>query len=123
MHQVLIYIASILTCGWGVAHLIATKGVVAAFGDLSADNRRIITMEWIVEGVALISIAAFVAVVTAIQPGAPEERAVYGVAIISLLALSVVSIFTGFKVGFLPFKLCPFIFCTSAALIFCGAWP
>ena len=122
MSQILIYIASIMTCLWGVAHLFATRGVVAGFGDLSADNRRIITMEWIVEGVALISIAAFVATVTAIQPGAIASQVVYAVSIVTLLTLAVVSLFTGFRVKFLPFKLCPFIFCASAALIFCGAW-
>ena len=122
MNQILIYIASILTGLWGIAHLFPTKGVVAGFGNLSPDNRRIITMEWIVEGVALISIAAFVSAVTAIQSEAITSQVVYAIAIITLLALAVVSLFTGFRVKFLPFKLCPFIFCASAALIFCGAW-
>ena len=54
----LLYAASALTGLWGVAHLFATRGVVAGFGDISVDNRRIITMEWIVEGVALVSLAA-----------------------------------------------------------------
>lgn len=121
MGQTLIYIASILTGIWGAAHLFATKGVVAGFGDLSTDNRRIIAMEWIVEGVTLISVAAFVAVVTALQPEAIATQAVYMVAIITLIVLAVVSLSTGFKVSFWPFKLCPFIFCASAALIFLGA--
>ncbi len=105
-----------------IPHLFATKGVVAGFGDLSADNKQIITMEWIVEGVALISISAFVASVTAIQPGTMAAQAVYFVAIVTLLALAVVSLFTGFKVAFFPFKLCPIIFCASAAFLFYGAW-
>ena len=122
MDQILIYIASTMTCLWGVVHLFATKGVVKGFGDLSTDNSRIITMEWIVEGVALISIASFVATVTAIQPEALLSQAVYVVAIVTLIALAFVSLFTGFRVAFLPFRLCPFIFCASAALIFFGAW-
>ena len=119
MNQVVLYIASALTGLWGVAHLFATKGVVAGFGDITTDNRRIITMEWIVEGVALISTATFVAAATAIQPEAAVSSAVYAVAIATLIALAVVSLFTGFKVAFLPFRLCPFIFGASAALI---AW-
>jgi len=107
---------------WGVAHLLATKGVVAGFGDLTMDNRRIITMEWIVEGIALISTAAFVAAATAVQPEAPIASAVYAVAVGTLAALSVVSLLTGFKVAFLPFRLCPFIFGFSAVLIVWGAW-
>jgi hypothetical protein len=84
--------------------------VVEGFGNLTADNRRIITMEWIAEGVALISTATFVAAVTAIQPGGLASQAVYAVAIVTLLAFAVVSLCTGFKVAFLPFKLCPFIY-------------
>ena len=122
MNGLLIYIGSILTGLWGIAHLFATRGIVKGFGDLTADNRRIITMEWIAEGMALISTATVVATVTATQPGGPASHAVYTVAIVTLLAFAVVSLFTGFKVAFLPFKLCPFIFCASAALIFCGAW-
>jgi hypothetical protein len=122
VNQVLIYGASIVTCLWGVAHLAATRGVVKGFGDLTADNRRIITMEWIAEGVALISTAAFVAAVTAIQPGALASQVVYAVAIVTLLVFMIVSFFTGFKVAFLPFKLCPLIFGVSAILICWGAW-
>jgi hypothetical protein len=122
MNQVLLYIAATMTGLWGVAHLFATKGVVAGFGDLTTDNRRIITMEWIVEGVALISTAAFVTAATAIQPEALVSNAVYAVAISTLVVLAVVSLFTGFKVAFLPFKLCPFLFGVSAVLIVWGAW-
>ncbi len=122
MNEVILYIASALTALWGVAHLFATKGVVAGFGDITADNRQIITMEWIVESVALISTAAFVIVATVIQPEATISSAVYAVAIVTLVALAVVSLFTGFKVSYLPFKLCPVIFGASAALIAWGAW-
>ena len=78
------------------------------------DNRLIITMEWIVEGIALISTAAFVAAATAIQPEAPVASAVCAVAAGMLALLSVVSLLTGFKVAFLPFRLCPFTFGISA---------
>ena len=122
MNPTVLYVAAALTGVWGIAHLFATKGVVAGFGDLTADNRRIITMEWIVEGVALISTAAFVVATTAIQPDAAVSSAVYAVATGTLVALAVVSLFTGFKVAFLPFRLCPVIFGVSAALISWGAW-
>jgi len=121
-HLLLFYLASVTTGFWGVAHLFATKGVVKGFGDISVDNRRIITMEWIVEGVALVSTAAFVAVATAIAPDAPVSAAAYGVAVATLIALACVSLATGFKVAFLPFRLCPFIFGGSALLIVWGAW-
>jgi hypothetical protein len=119
---VMLYVAAALAGVWGVAHLFATKGVVEGFGDLTADNRRIITMEWIVEGVALLSTAAFVAMATVIRAGSDVASGVYAVAIGTLVVLAVVSLFTGFKVAFLPFRLCPLIFGAAAVLIAVGAW-
>jgi len=118
---VALYAAALLTAVWGVAHVFATSGVVAGFGDISQDNRRVNTMEWIVEGVALISTAAYVAVATAVGPTSAVASGVYLVAIGTLLVLALVSVFTGFKVAFLPYRLCPFIFGLSAALIAWGA--
>jgi len=120
--MVALYVASALTAIWGLSHLAATKGVVAGFGEISQDNRRVITMEWIVEGVALIALAAFVAVATFIDVGSRVASGVYTVAIATLLVLSVVSLLTGFRVSFLPYKLCPVIFTASAVLIAWGAW-
>lgn len=122
MNTLLLYLASGLTGLWGIAHLFGTKGVVDGFGALSPDNRRIITMEWIMESVALISTAAFVAVVTTIEPAAAVSSGVYAVAIVTLVASAVISLFTGFHVAFLPFRLCPVIFTLSAVLIAWGAW-
>jgi hypothetical protein len=120
--EVLIYVAGAMTGLWGIAHLFATRGVVADFGEVTADNRRIITMEWVVEGVALISVAAFASAVTAIDSRATTSTAVYAVAVATLLALAFVSLFTGFRIAFLPFRLCPIIFTVSAVLVAIGAW-
>jgi hypothetical protein len=119
---ILVYIAAALTGAWGVAHLYATRGVVAGFGALTADNRRIITMEWIVEGVALVSLGSLVAAVTAVDRSSAVSSAAYVIAIATLAGLAIVSLFTGFRVAFLPFRLCPFIFGASAVLIAAGAW-
>lgn len=106
----LLYTAAILCALWGLAHLAATGGVVSSFGAISLDNKRVIAMEWIVEGVALITIGAFVAVATALDMASPVSVGVFSVAILALLALALVSLFTGFRIAFLPYKLCPFIF-------------
>ena len=58
LNQILLYLGALLPLGWGIAHLSPTKAVVAGFGEISIDNRRIITMEWITEGVALIFLGA-----------------------------------------------------------------
>lgn len=120
INLVLLYIGAALTALWGVAHLFPTSSVVKGFGTISADNKNIITMEWIVEGVSLIFIGALVALVTFINPVDSVSTAVYVLAAIGLIVLALVSLFTGFKVKFLPFRLCPFIFTASAILILFG---
>ena len=121
LNQVLLYAGSAFIAFWGIAHLFPTRSVVLGFGDISADNKRIITMEWIVEGVALIFIGAINAIVTAIDHTSSISLAVYFGSAAALIALALVSFFTGFKISFLPYKLCPVIFLTSAVLIMLGA--
>jgi hypothetical protein len=120
-NQILLYLAAAFTGLWGVAHLFPTKNVVKGFGEISADNRNIITMEWIVEGVALIFIGVLTAVVTAIDPFSPVAKGVYYTTVFALVALALVSLRTGFRVNFVPFKLCPVIFTVAALLIAVGA--
>lgn len=122
MNETLLFVAVGLTGLWGVTHLFATKGVVTGFGDISVDNRRVITMEWIAEGIVLLSTAAFVAVAAGVDRESAVASGVFGVAIGTLIVLAVVSLFTGFRVRFLPYRLCPFIFTASAILIALGAW-
>jgi hypothetical protein len=116
----LLYLAAFLTAAWGVAHLFPTKNVVKGFGDISLDNRRIITMEWINEGATLIFIGVLTAAVTLVDPTSLVARTVYWLAIIMLNALSIISLFTGFRVNFLPYRLCPIIFTGSSILILAG---
>jgi len=118
--QTLLYLASFLTFIWGVSHLFPTKSVVRGFGDISEDNRRIIAMEWMTEGIALIFTGLLVAVVTWIDHAGTVSRAVYWVCFTELNVLSIVSLFTGFRINFLPFKLCPVIFTGSSVLILIG---
>ncbi|MBW2516238.1 MAG: hypothetical protein JRE88_05605 [Deltaproteobacteria bacterium] len=121
LDQVLLYAGSAFIAFWGIAHLFPTRSVVAGFGDISVDNKRIITMEWIVEGVALIFIGSINAIVTAIDHTSSISLAIYFSSAVVLVALALVSFFTGFKISFLPYKLCPVIFLTSAVLLILGA--
>jgi len=120
MNQILVYAGAGLTMLWGIAHLFPTRSVVKGFGKISVDNERIMTMEWIVEGVALILLGLIAAAVNAIDPVSAVSRAVTVLVALGLLVLAVVSLFTGFKVRFLPFRLCPLIFTVSAVLILFG---
>jgi hypothetical protein len=117
---ILLYAGGALTAIWGIAHLFPTKSVVKGFGKISADNRNIITMEWIVEGIFLIFLGILVAAVTFLSAGSMISAVIYLLTVIVLMVMAMVSLFTGFNVNFLPFKLCPFIFAASALLIFIG---
>jgi hypothetical protein len=117
---VLLYVGGAIPFLWGTAHLFPTKSVVRGFGEISADNKNIITMEWIIEGIALIFIGTLVAVVTSIDYQSVVSRAVFILSAGGLIVLAIISIFTGYKINFLPFKLCPAIFTASALLILVG---
>ena len=122
INHILLYVGSALPFVWGISHLFPTKSVVEGFGDISLENTRIIMMEWIIEGVSLIFIGVLVASVTYADYSSSISRIVYWLSFVMLNSLSAVSVFTGFKVGFLPFKLCPFIFTTSSILIIVGSY-
>jgi len=96
--------------------------VVAGFGETTADNKLIVMMEWITEGVALIFIAILVATVTFLNSASSISRAVYITSSLELFVLAMVSVFTGFRIRFLPFKLCPFIFSSAAILFLVGTF-
>jgi hypothetical protein len=116
------YLGSVSVALWGAVHLVPTRNVVAGFGDISLDNKRILAMEWITEGVALLFIGVLVGTVTWLDRESTVSFAVYCLTSTALLVLAAVSVFTGFRVSFLPYKLCPFIFGASAALILAGAF-
>jgi hypothetical protein len=122
VNQSLLYVGSAFLLFWGAAHLFPTRSVVKGFEDISVDNRRIITMEWIIEGVCLIFIAAIVAAVTSIDHTSVISRTVYWISFVMLNTLSVISLLTGFKVSLVPFKLCPVIFTTASILILLGSY-
>ena len=122
VNTVLIQIGAALSILWGTAHLFPTKGVVDGFGKISEDNKNIITMEWVVEGVSLIFIGLLVLIVSIVDPGGQAAIIVYLMSAGVLVVLAIISLLTGFKVNFLPFKLCPFIFGASALLIVLGVF-
>jgi len=120
MQTVFFFLSGALTIIWGIAHLFPTKNVVKSFGDISTDNKRIITMEWIIEGISLIFIGVLTILIVITDSHSNLSRYIYMTFIVMLVTLSIVSFFTGFRVKFLPYKLCPVIFLTSAILILLG---
>ena len=122
VNKVFLYLGSLFILFWGIAHLLPTRSVVKGFEDISLDNKRIITMEWIIEGVSLIFIGAIVASVTYIDYTSLISKTIYWISFGMLNTFSIVSLLTGFKISFLPFKLCPVIFTISSILILLGSY-
>jgi hypothetical protein len=123
IRKLLIISGGVLTIVWGIAHVVPTGTVVGGFGHLSADNTRIITMEWITEGLTLMFIGTLVVAVTIFGESLSKTaKIVYLTTFIMLEAMSLLSLFTGFWIEFLPFKLCPVIFTVSGLLILQGVF-
>ena len=120
LNQFLFYAGGTIVLIWGIAHLFPTKKIVKGFGEISNDNKHIITMEWIIEGAALIFIGVLVLGVTIISSNNDVAGFIYLSCASILFVLAVISYFTGYKVNSLPFKLCPYLFSFSAALILIG---
>ena len=115
--RILLFVSSALLVLWGIAHLVFTRPVVKDFGDISSDNRLIITMEWIMEGVCLVFIGSIVLSATIAGYHDHVTKIVHLVSSVMLIIMALVSFFTGFRIKFPPFRLCPFILLSSAALI------
>ena len=119
--EILILAGSLLIVIWGTAHLFPTKNVVKGFGDISRDNKRIITMEWLFEGITLIFIGLLVILVTLLgNISGNINRIVYWASAAMLVVMAIISSLTGGKVNFLFYKLCAPIFTASALLILLG---
>ena len=117
----MLYVGAAVIFAWGVGHLMPTPGIVKGFGSISADNRRIITMEWIAEGLTLcfIGLLVLAAVVTA-GPGSQTVVFVGRSCAAMLLVMAVLSGFTGARTSILPMRLCPFIKTLVAVLFLIG---
>ena len=107
---IMLYVGSVVIILWGIAHIIPTKSVVAGFGSLSLDNFRIITMEWVAEGMTLMFIGILVLAATWILgPSSPAAQMVFSAAAGMLFVMAVWSGFTGARTSILPMKACPFV--------------
>jgi hypothetical protein len=117
MNQILLFAASLILMSWGIAHLGPTKTVVKNFGNISLDNKRIITMEWIIEAITLQFIAIIIATFAVFDPRGMSSNIIFILCFFMLNVLSVVSLFTGFKIKFWAYKFCPVIFTGCSILI------
>ncbi len=113
---------SLIITFWGIAHLFPTKSVVNGFGPISLDNKRIITMEWIAEGLTLCFIGLLVLLVTLFAgPQNLVSVLVYKVAAWMLVVMAGLTFLTGAKTSITPIKICPLVKSIVAILFFLGS--
>ena len=122
MSDILLYVGSAVATVWGVAHIVPVKSVVAGFGWISDDNKRIITMEWIAEGLALCFIGLLVLSVT-IWAGSKNQASiiVYRASALMLIIMAVLTLLTGARTSIVPIKICPLVKTTAAILLLVGS--
>jgi len=112
------YLASAVIIGWGVAHIVPTREVVKSLGEAAIDSRRIMEIEWVAEGLALVFIGLSTFVLTVAAGLAdPVAVLVYRMNAAALIVFAVWTYLAGFKTDVLPVKLCPAVLSTAAGLI------
>jgi hypothetical protein len=121
INDILLYVGAAVITLWGIAHIVPTKSVVNGFGKMSQDNRRIITMEWIAEGLTLCFIGLLVLFVTIWGEAQNQTSAiVYLTSAVMLVVMAVLTSLTGAKTSIVPIKICPFVKIAVAILFFLG---
>jgi len=122
MDTLLIYISSILITIWGIAHIIPTKNIVRGFGEINRDNRLIIMMEWISEGIFLIFIGLLnLFIILFGDLHSQEALIVRLISIFFLIIMSILSLFTGARTKIIPMRICPAVKTFCALLIIVGS--
>ena len=120
--SIMLYTGAAVIFLWGVGHLAPTKNVVGGFGSISEDNKRVITMEWLAEGLTLCFLGLlvfFVSILGGFQNFV--SIIVYRASALMLAVLAVLSLFTGARTSVVPMKICPYVKIFVAVLFWMGS--
>jgi len=121
-NEILLYIGSVIIIMWGIAHLIPTKNVVNGFGAISADNKKIIAMESIAEGLTLIFLGVLPALVTILSDSQSQAaNIVYLACAVMLLVMAALTLLTGARTPTIWYKICPAVKTVVAILFILSA--
>ena len=121
MSDALLYAGSIIITLCGIAHVIPTKNVVTGFGQISEENKRIITMEWIAEGLTLCFLGLLVLLVTILEGSQNNvSLIVYRASAGMLVVMAGLTALTGARTYIMPIKICPIVKLIVAILFILG---
>ena len=122
MNEALIYIGSGIIMIWGIAHIIPTKAIVKGFGAISGDNKKVLAMEVIAEGLTLIFLGMLPLLVTAIGDSQSYTAHIVYLAVeVMLLVMAVVTLVTGARTPAIWYKICPAVKTAAAILYLTGS--
>ena len=119
--DILLYVGAAVITLWGIAHIVPTKSIVSGFGAISRDNKLIIMMESIAEGLTLCFIGVLVLLVTSL--GGSQDHVsgiVYLACAVMLLAMAILTAVTAARTSILPYKICPAVKIAVAVLFLLG---
>jgi hypothetical protein len=120
--SIMLYAGSMIITAWGVAHIVPTRSVLGGFEPLSVDNRRVLTMEWVSEGLMLCFIGVLTGLVTfAVPHSTLAATLVYRVSAAMLLVMALWTLITGGRTSVVFFKICPVVKTGVAVLFLVGA--
>jgi hypothetical protein len=123
MKELMVYTGPAVIFLWGVGHLIPTRSIVSGFGNLGPENRRILAMEWVAEGLTLCFIGILAALVVFVDgPASPVGRIVVRAAAIMLFIMAGLTALTGARTSIGPMKACPVVKSIVGVLYIAGAW-
>ena len=121
MNEILIYIGSAIIILWGIAHLIPTRAIVKGFGDISADNKKVLTMEIVAEGLTLIFLGVVPLLFTMSDgENVTVNRIIFACAMM-LLVMALLTLFTGARTSVIWYKICPAVKTVAAVLFMLGS--
>ena len=123
MADIAAYAGGTIALLWGIAHVVPVRSIVRSFEPLTDDNRRILTMEWVAEGLALAFLGLLILAVTAAGGRAqPAGRLALGLSAGALVVMAVWTRLTGARTSIVPVRICPYVKTAAAALVAAGLW-
>ncbi len=122
VNEILLYVGAGIITLWGIAHIIPTKAIISGFGAISEDNRKIITMESMAEGLILVFIGVLVLLVTSLADHRSQAAfIVYLACAVMLIVMAIMTALTGARTSILPYKICPVVKTIVAILFILGS--
>jgi len=107
----------------GVSRTIPTRQVVAGFGNIDQNNRYIITMEWVAEGLSFKFVAVLIVAVTW-STNTPEvaEDLVYQVTSGFLITIGAWTAMTEARTKVIWLKMCPVVMSVIPGLLIAASF-